>query len=113
MKKILLVLLSLIMIFTICACGNKEEIETGDDDVIAGGYTEVEDGTITEELEEIFNAALENYDGADLIPLELLETQVVAGLNYKFLAKEGDIEKIVVIYKDLSGNCTITDVKDK
>lgn len=112
-KKILVVLLVLVMVFSLASC-KKDEPEP-----VVGGYTDVEDGTITDELLEIFNAALEGYEGAYLEPVELLQTQVVAGLNYKFLANETIVvpgatpkEVVVTIYQDLEGNVEITDVVD-
>ena len=116
-KKILLVLLALVMVFALASCKNDEP-DPGEEPVV-GGYTDVEDGTLTDELLGIFNAALEGYDGVKLEPVKLLQTQVVAGTNYKFLANETVVvpgatpkEVVVTIYKDLQGNTTITEVTD-
>ena len=85
-----------------------------------GGNTEPADGAITAELQDIFNKALDGYDGVKLEPVELLSTQVVAGINYRFLCKETVLvpnaepkEVIVTVFKDLDGSCSITDVTDK
>ena len=86
---------------------------------IVGGFVDAGDGTLTEELLDIFNLALEGYTGMALEPIKLLATQVVAGTNYKFLATGKAVvpnaeasEKIVTIYKDLEGNCSILSVED-
>lgn len=80
--------------------------------MIVGAYTNSENKEITAELKEIFVKALEDYD-VYFEPIELLAIQVVAGINYRFLCKTNDgIKKIVTIYKDLKGNCKITDVQE-
>ena len=86
----------------------------------AGAPEEPQSGEITAELQEVFDKAMEGYDGAKLEPVELLSTQVVAGVNYRFLCNETILvpgaepkEVIVTIYQDLEGNCSITDVEDK
>ena len=85
-----------------------------------GGAVAPASGEITAELQEIFDKALEGYDGAKLEPVELLSTQVVAGVNYRFLCNETILvpgaepkEVIVTVFKGLDGNCSITDVTDK
>ena len=85
-----------------------------------GGNTEPTDGAITAELQEIFDKALEGYDGAKLEPVELLSTQVVAGINYRFLCRETVMvpnaepkEVVVTVFKALDGSCSITDVTEK
>ena len=85
-----------------------------------GGSVEPANGEITAELQEIFDKALEDYDGAKLEPVQLLSTQVVAGVNYRFLCNETILvpgaepkEVIVTVFKDLDGKCSITDVTDK
>lgn len=111
--------------FTITKVEDKKGTDVTSDilpEIIAldGGSTEPADGAITEELQDIFNKALEGYDGAKLEPVELLSTQVVAGINYRFLCRETVLvpnaepkEVIVTVFKDLDGNCSITDVTDK
>ena len=80
MKKLIAIMLALTMLMTVAGCGKKEE------PAVAGGWTEVKDGAITDELNDIFNKALEGLLGAKYEPVELLATQVVNGINYKFLA---------------------------
>ena len=114
LKKLLTVLSVVLLVLTVSACNaGKEDVE------IVGGWETVEDGTITPELQELFNKAIEELDGVDYTPIKLLETQVVAGTNYKFLCDatvtSPDAETtqaIVTIYEDLQGNVEILDIQD-
>lgn len=117
MKKLLTLLIVLIMPFTLLGCGsnNKEEQPQ---EIIDGGWVDVEDGTLTDELKEMFNTALEGLLGATYEPVELIATQVVSGTNYKFLASGSKTTKPVVegtyyitIYKDLQGTVELKDIE--
>ncbi len=86
---------------------------------IVGGFTPVEDGTITAELQAKFDAALEGLDGVSYEAVKLVATQVVAGTNYKFLANAKVVvpgakatQKYVIVYEDLQGNCSLLEVED-
>lgn len=119
-KKILLVCLAFVLIFALYSCKKDEPIPS--DEPILGGFTDVEDDTITDELLEIFNSAQASWEGIHMEPVKLLQTQVVAGTNYKFLATQSIIlfgdseptvkEVVATIYKDLDGNTTVLDVVD-
>ena len=131
MKKLLTVLLTLLMVFTLVGCNSKEDTpvvqepekqevveETKEEPEIVGGYVDVEDGTLTDELKDIFAKALEGLLGATYEPVELVATQVVAGTNYKFLANgtktTNPITKgtyYITIYKDLQGNVSLLDIE--
>ena len=80
MKKILTLLLAIMVVMSMGACAPKAEEEK-----IVGGWEEVKDGTITPELQELFNKAMEGFTGVGYTPVELLETQIVSGTNYRFL----------------------------
>ena len=61
--------------------------------------------------------AFEGFVGNDLTPVALLGTQVVAGMNYAFLCHSSLVTlepvvsmQLVVIYADLSGNATVTNI---
>ena len=100
MKKLLTVLLSVMMLFALAGCKSDDkqeetapadenpaaEVETAPDEPIMGGWIDIEDGTLSNELENIFNTALEGLMGAKYEPVKLLATQVVNGTNYRFLA---------------------------
>ena len=125
MKKLLTLLLTLLMIFTISGCNSSSQDEPivdnpviEEDTPLAGGFTEVEDGTLTDELKDIFNKALDGLMGATYEPVELVATQVVAGTNYKFLANgiktTNPITKgtyYITIYKDLQGDVKLLDIE--
>ena len=131
MKKLLTILLTTLMILTLAGCDSnkeeavileeptiQEEIVVEEDNTILGGFTEAEDKDLTDELINIFNKACEGYVGISLKPVRLEGTQVVAGTNYKFLANGTKTTNppikgsyFVTVYKDLEGNCSITDIE--
>ena len=114
LKKALTVLGIVAIILTLAGCGaGKKEKE------IVGGWETAEDGTITTELQELFDKAMEKLEGVDYTPVKLLETQVVAGTNYRFLCDATVVspnaetkQAIVTIYEDLQGNVEILEIQD-
>ncbi|MDO5440103.1 MAG: InlB B-repeat-containing protein [Erysipelotrichaceae bacterium] len=130
MKKLLTILLTTFMLFTLVGCNtNKEEPTVLDEptiqeetkeeeDTILGGFTEAEDKSLNDELIEIFNKAVDGLLGAKYEPVELVATQVVAGTNYKFLANGTKTTNpvikgtyYIIIYKDLNGNVELKDIE--
>lgn len=112
MKKVLFVSLALLMCITLSACKSKDK-------ELLGGYTEAKDQTVTAELQAKFDKALEGLEGVNYTAKKLIGTQVVAGTNYKFLCDAKVVvpdakteEKIVIVYEDLQGNCSVLDVLD-
>ena len=96
-----------------------EDLEDSGEEVLDGGWEAVEDGTITDELQELFGRAVEGLVGVEYTPIELLETQIVAGTNYKFLcesrvvAPDAETKQVIVtVYEDLDGNVSVTDISD-
>ncbi len=84
---------------------------------ILGGFTPAEDGELTEELKEIFDKATEGLVGVSYKPIKLLETQLVSGMNYKFLAESQVVapgaeakQAVVTVYRSLSGEVSILDI---
>ncbi|MBQ0036807.1 MAG: hypothetical protein KBT35_07825 [Firmicutes bacterium] len=72
---------------------------------------------IPDEAVEAVAKATEGLDGAGYTPIALLGTQVVSGINYAILCKETVVAaepittySIVVVYKNTSGECKLTDV---
>lgn len=117
MKKLLTVLFTLLVIFTLVGCNDKKE-EPVVDEPIVGGYTEAEDKNLTPELIEMFEKALDGLMGANYTPVMLEATQVVAGTNYKFKADGTKTTNpmimgtyYVYIYKDLQGNVSLLDIE--
>ncbi len=95
------------------------EAEEESEEAAVGGWEEVQDGTITEDLQELFDKAMEDLVGVDYTPIELLKKQIVSGTNYRFLCESRVVapgaqakEVLVTIYKDLNGNVSVTDISD-
>lgn len=115
MKKLLTLLVVGLMVLSLAACGKKEEPAP---EQVAGGWTKVEDGTMTPELQEIFDKAIEGLVGVNYEAVELVETQVVAGTNYKFLAKGTTVTMppmegtyYVTVYKNLDGGVELLNIE--
>lgn len=138
MKRIIILLLTLLMTFTLVGCNSNDkqeeqpiskedtpiaEIEVTEEDIkedtpIVGGWTDAEDSTITDELKDIFNEALKGLLGASYEPKELIATQVVNGINYKFLAEgkktTNPITKgtyYVTVNKSATGEISLVDIE--
>ena len=69
-----------------------------------------------EDAQAAFDAAIADYTGVGLKPLTLLGTQVVAGMNFKYLCYGETVTEnpvsalyVVDVYRDLEGNAEITD----
>ena len=80
------------------------------------------DGTITEELQTMFDEACEGLIGVRYIPEELMEAQIISGTNYRFLCEKQNIGMIldtskqyaiVTVYVDPDGNAEIVDIEEK
>jgi len=118
MKKIILVLMVMLTVFNLTGCKKEEEPISEVEPNIVGGWNE-EEKEMNDELIAIFEKACESYTGMGFEPIKLLATQVVSGTNYKFLANGTVVypgasasQKIVTVYEDLQGNCSITNVED-
>ena len=129
MSKILAAALALTLALSAAGCGAKktdepaqaaaEEVQEEQEEVLDGGWQEAEDGTITEELQALFDKAMESLVGVDYVPVELLATQIVSGTNYKFLCEgttvvpDGETKQyIVTIYEDLEGNAEVMNIEE-
>jgi len=113
-KKILAVLLVVMTMVALAGCSSVKKEET-----ITGGWQTAEDGAITEELQALFEKAMEGHVGVVYKPVELLETQVVAGTNYRFLCETAAVtpgaetgQAIVTVYEDLNGNAEILEIEE-
>lgn len=113
MKKLLVVLFTVLMAFTLVGCNSKK-----DEPVVVGGYQEVEDKNLTPELIEMFEKAFEGLDGANYAPVYLDSTQVVAGTNYKFFCDGTKTTNPIImgtyyvyINKDLEGNVSLLNIE--
>ena len=111
MKKIIALIALAAMLFSLAACSKSEEgtetetepvseaeavTETTEEDPaidvdgpVGGGWTVYADaeGSIPEDVQASFDAALEGFAGSKLDPIAVLGTQVVAGTNYLILCR--------------------------
>lgn len=107
MKRIALVL-AIVMLFSLAACGAKEPEITGDKGDVVGGYTI---NTIAGELPEAAAAAFEAAE-TEYTPLALIGQQLVAGTNYFILVNDNGELKVVKIYSSLEGKVELIDTFD-
>lgn len=86
---------------------------------MAGGWENVphEAAELPADAQAAFDKALEGLVGAEYLPVALLSTQVVAGMNYCILCQIAPVVldaatswALVYIYADLEGNAEITNV---
>ena len=89
--------------------------------MLAGGWTVANDPAITDDINNIFYQALNNFQTGTITvsytPVALLGTQVVAGTNYAVLSKASEINKgtswvIIYLYQDLENNASVIRVAD-
>lgn len=118
MRKIILTTFIILALISLSGCvdNKKPSIEFNDEDIKNdGGFVDATDGTVTDDLKEIFDLASSTYTEGRYEPIEFVSSQVVAGMKYRFLCKEVDGSDelfYVTILKDLEGNCVITSVED-
>lgn len=108
---ILLVQLALVIALTTTSCANKSTVSEDKTNLhMTGAYTEGR--KLSKEERELFS---NTYKGdLELTPISV-STQVVAGTNYKFVCKDKEGQKyLVVIYQKLpayGGETEVTSVK--
>ncbi len=83
-----------------------------------GGWTIVDDHTVTDKIRQIVSDAKMNILGVSHKPIAYLGYQIVAGTNYCVLCKRGAVipnpvytYELMYIYEDLNGVCRITGAK--
>lgn len=139
-KYISLLLVFSLLLCGLCACNNdtpidepqepeepevidEPEVVIDPEDVpVAGGYqvnTETKAGEIPEDAKAAFELALADMDGASYEPVAYLGSQVVAGLNHKYLCRVTAVipnavpnYAIVTVYAALDGTATVNEVKN-
>ena len=112
MKKSMALLLALLLVISLAACGNKTEGAQA-----VGGWTLTEDAGITETAQGAFDKALEGLVGVNYTPVALLGTQLVSGTNYCFLCEATVVYPdaqpyyaVVTVYQDLEGKAEIRNI---
>lgn len=112
MKKNVIRAALLLLALLVCATGVLAE-------PLAGGWQNVphEAAELPAEAQAAFDRAMDGLVGANYVPVALLSTQVVAGMNYCILCQVTPVAPdatptwaLVYIYADLEGNAEITNV---
>ncbi len=87
--------------------------------MLAGGWTKPDTAALTAEQTAAFDAAMQGLTGVSYKPLALLSTQVVAGVNYRFLCEATAVYPgaepyyaVVTVYQALDGTAQILDITD-
>lgn len=137
MKKIISFILAVFMLFVFAACTQTDDgkdntgAENGGDSVVTnaasnqaallGGYKLAESIEITEDIQAIFDKAIAKTTFApeECVPIAVIATQVVAGMNYKIFSRVVPTGNgapadfiILTIYADLQGDATITNITE-
>ena len=84
-----------------------------------GGWAQPDSPAVTDAARAVFDKALEDFTGVQYVPVALLSTQVVAGMNYCFLCEATVVYPgaetgyaLVYVYEDLDGNAAVTEIAD-
>lgn len=118
-KKIILGLFVICLLFTVSGCRKTTQKEKKNE--ITGGWKILltdKELSMPKEAKNAFLKATKDYKKLKLDLVALLGEQVVSGKNYVYLAKGYQEEKskstykIVIVYKDLKNNASITKVKN-
>jgi hypothetical protein len=117
MKKLFALMLAMLMVFALCACGASPAPAAEKEPAVVGGWTLSEDAALSEEARAAFEKAMEGFTGVGYEPLALIGTQVVSGTNYCILC-EGRVivpdaapyYALVYVYADLKGGAQILNI---
>ena len=125
-KKLSTILLALIMITMVTACGSSSETSQNDNsaestEALTGGWElfENEANALPEYVQEAFDKAKGTFTGSKLKPVVYVASQVVSGTNYMILCEATTTTEtpstsyqMVIVYADLDGNAEITQIKE-
>ena len=95
MKKLVILLVSLMYLLSLSACTKDSTPET-----LAGGWSEVTDSDLSHNYISMVEKAIEGTELSTKVPVKLLATQAVNGVNYKFLCEDGSE---LIIHEELDG----------
>lgn len=120
MKNITKMIIAIVAMLTLITIAATAVAAKNENRQTVGGWSEPEVTEITPEMQEIFDEATDKLIGVNYKAVELLETQLVNGTNYKFLAESqvvypGAQKKTVIItvYRDLAGNVSVLDIAEQ
>lgn len=95
------------------------QMPEGEPEMIAGGWTMAEDDAITDEMQGIFDKAIEGLVGAEYETVKYVGSQVVNGTNHCFLAEVTPVVPnpeshfaLVYIHEGLDGSAELVNVYD-
>ena len=110
MKKMMALMLALVMVFALAACGQQKA-------PAVGGWTPVEDAKMTDDAQSAFDKAMEGLVGVNYIPVALIGRQLVSGTNYCVLCEATVVYPdaqpyyaLVYLYQDLQGKAEVTNI---
>ena len=110
MKKMMALILALMMVFALAACGRQKA-------PAVGGWTPVEDAKMTDDAQSAFDKAMEGLIGVNYVPVALIGTQLVSGTNFCILCEASVVSPdakpyyaLVYIYRDLQGKAEVTNL---
>lgn len=126
MKKLIVLALCVVTVFSLAACGQKAdtqvekeitEVETQENTTMAGGWSRAESPVVSDEMKEKLGKALDGMDGASYIPVAYLGSQIVAGTNYALLCRVAPVvpdavETYAIVYlnETLEGEVSIMEI---
>ena len=118
MKKLFALMLAMLMVLALCACGQaKTPAAEAKEPVVVGGWTLSDDAVLTDEARAAFEKAMEGLTGVGYEPVALIGTQVVSGTNYCILCEARVIVPdaapyyaLVYVYADLNGGAEILNI---
>ena len=117
MKKLFALMLTMLMVLALCACGQSKAPAAEKAPTVVGGWTISEDAAITDEARAAFEKAMEGFTGVGYEPVALIGTQVVSGTNYCILCEARVIVPdaapyyaLVYVYADLKGGAEILNI---
>ena len=110
MKKMMALILALMMVFALAACGQQKA-------PAVGGWTPVEDAKMTGDAQSAFDKAMEGLIGVNYIPVALIGRQLVSGTNFCILCEATVVYPdakpyyaLVYLYQDLQGKAEVTNI---
>lgn len=93
--------------------------DAGAEAALSGGWMPSEDPAVTEEMQALFDRAMEGLVGVNYAPVAYLGSQLVAGTNHAFLAQATEVYPgaqagyvLVYLYEDLAGNVDLMNIAD-
>ena len=110
MKKIISIMIAVVMLASFCFVSAEP---------LLGGWKVAENSEITEDVQALFDKAMEKLVGVNYEPIAYLASQTVAGTNHCILCRATVVYPdaqpflaLVFIYEDLQGNTEITNIAE-